>query len=90
MIEFQGEYELIQHLKKQDLTKYGVSMSATGKTLKDGWLAGPYHITGYLYVKETMEFPVGERFRVSVGWSEQSECKRSINRVREAIKEEAS
>lgn len=85
MIIFNGEYELIEYLKEQDLTLYGVSLAPKGKFLKDGWEVGPYHVDGYLYEKETMSFPVGSRFQVNIGWSEKEACWKSIKRIREAI-----
>jgi len=84
---FDGEHDLIKFLKTQDLGKHGVSMSPHGKILKEGWKAGPYCISGYLYVKETLEFPVGERFKCRTTWSEEEDCWKSIKRVREAIGE---
>ena len=84
---FTGEADLINYLKTQDLETCGVSMSPEGTILKDGWKVGPYHIGGYLYIRETLEFPVGERFRVRVSWSEEEDCWKSIKRVRQAIGE---
>lgn len=85
MITFFGEADLIDWLKEQDLKTYGVALAPKGTRLKDGWLVGPYHVSGYLYDKETLSFPCSERFIVEISWSEEIDCKRSIRRIREAI-----
>ena len=85
MKTFPGEIDLINFLKTQDLHKNGVGLSARGKILKDGWLTGPYYVTGYLYDKETHMFPVGERFRINIDWINKEDAEKSIKRIREAI-----
>ena len=85
MITFDGEIDLIKFLKTQDLQRNGVDLSARGKVLKDGWLTGPYYVTGCLYDKETLSFPVGERFKINIDWINKEDAEKSIKRIREAI-----
>ena len=85
MITFDGEIDLIKFLKTQDLQRNGVGLSARGKVLKDGWLTGPYYVTGYLYDRETLSFPVGERFKINIDWINKEDAEKSIKRIREAI-----
>lgn len=85
MKDFKGEYELIQYLKTQDLHTNGVGLGVNGKTLKDGYLTSPYEISGYLYDKETLSFPVGERFKINIKWGNKEDAENSIKRIRQAI-----
>lgn len=87
MLEFQGEADLIDYLKTQDLLNNGVGLGVDGTILKDGWLTGPYRITGYLYDKETLSFPVGDRFKITINWRNKEDAEKSIQRIREAIGE---
>ena len=87
MLEFQGEADLIDYLKTQDLHNNGVGLGVDGTILKDGWLTGPYRITGYLYDKETLSFPVGDRFKITINWRNKEDAEKSIQRIREAIGE---
>lgn len=87
MLEFQGEADLIDHLKTQDLHNNGVGLGVDGTILKDGWLTGPYRITGYLYDKETLSFPVGDRFKIAINWRNKEDAEKSLRRIRKAIGE---
>ena len=87
MLEFQGEADLIDYLKTQDLHNNGVGLGVDGTILKDGWLTGPYRISGYLYDKETLSFPVGDRFKITINWRNKEDAEKSIQRIREAIGE---
>ena len=87
MLEFKGEADLIDYLKTQDLYNNGVGLGVDGTILKDGWLTGPYRITGYLYDKETLSFPVGDRFKILINWRNKEDAEKSIQRIREAIGE---
>lgn len=87
MLEFKGEADLIDYLKTQDLHNNGVGLGVDGTILKDGWLTGPYRITGYLYDKETLSFPVGDRFKITINWRNKEDAEKSIQRIREAIGE---
>ena len=87
MLEFQGEADLIDYLKTQDLLNNGVGLGVDGTILKDGWLTGPYRISGYLYDKETLSFPVGDRFKITINWRNKEDAEKSIQRIREAIGE---
>ena len=87
MLEFKGEADLIDYLKTQDLYNNGVGLGVDGTILKDGWLTGPYRITGYLYDKETLSFPVGDRFKITINWRNKEDAEKSIQRIREAIGE---
>lgn len=87
MLEFQGEADLIDYLKTQDLHNNGVGLGVDGTILKDGWLTGPYRITGYLYDKETLSFPVGDRFKITINWRNKEDAEKSLQRIREAIGE---
>lgn len=85
MLEFKGEYDLIEYLKTQDLNTNGVGLGVTGKKLLDGYLTSPYEISGYLYDKETLSFPIGERFKIKALWGNREDAERSIKRIREAV-----
>ena len=87
MLEFKGEADLIDYLKTQDLHNNGVGLGVDGTILKDGWLTGPYRITGYLYDKETLSFPVGDRFKITINWRNKEDAEKSLQRIREAIGE---
>ena len=87
MLEFQGEADLIDYLKTQDLLNNGVGLAVDGTILKDGWLTGPYRITGYLYDKETLSFPIGDRFKITINWRNKEDAEKSLQRIREAIGE---
>lgn len=87
MLEFKGEADLIDYLKTQDLHNNGVGLGVDGTILKDGWLTGPYRISGYLYDKETLSFPVGDRFKITINWRNKEDAEKSIQRIREAIGE---
>lgn len=87
MLEFKGEADLIDYLKTQDLHNNGVGLGVDGTVLKDGWLTGPYRISGYLYDKETLGFPVGDRFKILINWRNKEDAERSIQRIREAVGE---
>jgi len=81
---FKGESEAIEFLKTQDLKNLGIGMSVNGKQLLDGYLCGPWYVTGFLYNKETLEFPVGERFKIDINWLNREDAERQIQRIREA------
>ena len=87
MLEFKGEADLIDYLKTQDLHNNGVGLGVDGTILKDGWLTGPYRITGYLYDKETLSFPVGDRFKITINWRNKEDAEKSVKRIRKAIGE---
>ena len=87
MLEFKGEADLIDYLKTQDLHNNGVGLGVDGTILKDGWLTGPYRISGYLYDKETLSFPVGDRFKITINWRNKEDAEKSITRIRKAIGE---
>ena len=82
---FKGEAEAIEFLKTQDLNQLGVGMGVNGKTLKDGFLCGPWHVSGYLYDKETLAFPIGERFKINISWRNKEDAEAQIRRIREAL-----
>ncbi len=79
MIEFTGEYKLINHLQQQDLKANAVSLSVNKKGEEH------YEITGYLYDRETSSFPVGERFKINIKWGNKEDAENSIRRIRQAI-----
>ena len=83
---FTGEAECISWLKTQDLKNNGVGMGVNGKRLLDGYLCSPWYVTGYLYDKETLAFPVGERFKIEIDWNTKESAEAQIQRIREAIK----
>lgn len=87
MLEFKGEADLIDYLKTQDLHNNGIGLGVDGTILKDGWLTGPYRISGYLYDKETLSFPVGDRFKITINWRNKEDAEKSIQRIRKAIGE---
>ena len=87
MLEFKGEADLIDYLKTQDLHNNGIGLGVDGTILKDGWLTGPYRISGYLYDKETLSFPAGDRFKITINWRNKEDAEKSIQRIREAIGE---
>ena len=82
---FTGEAECISWLKTQDLKNNGIGMGVNGKRLLDGYLIGPWYITGYLYDKETLAFPVGERFKINIDWINHEDAENQIKRIREAV-----
>jgi hypothetical protein len=81
---FDGEYECISWLQTQDLKANGIGLGVQGKKLKDGYLCGPWYVTGYLYDKETLHFPVGERFKINIDWINKEDAEKQIERIREA------
>lgn len=82
---FTGEAEVISWLKTQDLKTNGIGMGVNGKRLLDGYLTGPWYVTGYLYDKETLAFPVGERFKINIDWINREDAENQIKRIREAV-----
>lgn len=88
MIIFSGEAEAIDYLKTQDLKNLGVGMRVNGSRTSDGYLYGPWYVTGYLYNKETLEFPVGDRFKINITWVTREDAEKQISRIREAIGDE--
>lgn len=83
MIEFTGEYKLIDYLQQQDLEANALSLSVNKKGEEH------YEITGYLYDRETSSFPVGERFKITVKWGNKEDAENSIRRIRQAISGDA-
>ena len=82
---FKGEAECISWLHAQDLNTNGVGMGVQGKQLLDGYLTGPWYVTGYLYDKETLASPVGERFKISIDWINKEDAENQIERIKEAV-----
>ena len=87
MLQFKGEEEVINYLKTQDLTNLGVGMGVHGQKTSDGYLYGPWYITGYLYEKETLKFPIGEKFKINDNWVNRSDAEAQIRRIREALED---
>lgn len=82
---FKGESEAIEYLKTQNLNELGIGMGVNGKRLLDGYLTGPWYVTGYLYDKETLAFPIGERFKIDIQWLNREDAEKQIQRIREAV-----
>ena len=82
---FKGESEAINYLKTQDLQQCGIGMGVNGKRLLDGYLTGPWYVTGYMYDKETLAFPIGERFKIDIQWLNREDAEKQIQRIREAV-----
>ena len=82
---FKGESEAIEYLKTQNLNVLGIGMGVNGKRLLDGYLTGPWYVTGYLYDKETLSFPIGERFKIDIQWRNREDAEKQIQRIREAV-----
>ena len=82
MIEFTGEYKLINHLQQQDLTANAVSLSVNKKGEEH------YEITGYLYDRETSSFPVGERFKINIKRNNKKEAENRIRKIKQATRDE--
>ena len=85
MIVFKGEAECISWLKTQDLKTNGIGMGVNGKTMLEGYVSSPWYVTGYLFDKETLSFPVGERFKISIDWMNKEDAEAQIKRIREAV-----
>ena len=87
MIELDGEYDLIEYLKKQDLTNNQVVLNIQG-TMKKDTIYPPFYISGYLSDKETGGFPVGDRFKLRLKWDNMEGVENSVRNIKKSIKRE--
>ena len=83
---FANEEDCIAWLKTRNLKDNGIGMGVMGKRSLDGFLYGPWYVTGYLYDKETLRFPVGERFKIDNNWGNKEDAEKQIERIRRAVK----